>query len=60
LAISGVGLPGYTYILVGTTNIVPPVIWVPVMTNAADSSGNISFMSLPITNKQEFYRISGN
>jgi hypothetical protein len=60
LAISGVGQPGYTYILVGTTNIVPPVIWVPVMTNAADSSGNISFMSLPITNKQEFYRISGN
>jgi alpha-L-rhamnosidase len=60
LAISGVGQPGYTYILVGTTNLVPPVIWVPVMTNAADSSGNISFMSLPITNKQEFYRISGN
>jgi hypothetical protein len=60
LAISGVGQPGYTYILIGTTNLVPPIIWVPVMTNAADSSGNISFKYLPITDTQEFYSIYGN
>jgi hypothetical protein len=60
LAISGVGQPGYTYILVGVTNLAPPIVWVPVMTNNADNFGNIFFMSLPITNMQEFYRISGN
>jgi len=60
LAISGAGQPSYTYILVGATNLDPPIVWVPVMTNAADSSGNISFKNLQITNTQEFYRIYGN
>jgi hypothetical protein len=57
-AISGVGQPGYAYILVGTANLVPPIVWVPVMTNMADRSAGISFTNLPITNWQKFYRIS--
>jgi hypothetical protein len=60
LAVSGAGQSGYTYILVGTTNLAPPIVWIPVMTNMADSSGSISFTNLPITNAQKFYRISGN
>jgi len=59
LTISGAGQPGYAYILVGTTNLVPPIVWFPVMTNMADSSGSISFTNLPTTNALEFYRISG-
>jgi alpha-L-rhamnosidase len=60
LTVSGTGQPGCNYILVGTTNLASPVIWVPVMTNIADISGNMSFTNLPIANTQEFYRISGN
>ena len=60
LTVSGTGHPGYSYVLVGTTNLVAPIIWVPVRTNHADNSGNISFTNLPAVGTEEFYRISGN
>ena len=43
-----------------TTNLAVPMSWVPVVTNAADISGNISFPNVPIANTQEFYRIAEN
>jgi len=60
LAVSGAGQPGYNYILMSTTNLAVPMSWVPVVTNAADISGNISFPNVPIANTQEFYRIAEN
>jgi alpha-L-rhamnosidase len=58
LTISGTGQPGQACVLLGATNLVPPIIWVPVVTNIADSSGNFSFTNLPVTNAQAFYRVS--
>jgi len=60
LTVSGTGRPGYTYVLVSTTNLLPPIIWSPVMTNMADGFGNISFTNLPASSAQEFYRVFGN
>ena len=60
LTISGTGQPGQACVLLGATNLVPPIIWVPVVTNIADSSGNFSFTNLPTASTQEFYRILGN
>ena len=60
LSIAATGQPGGAYVLVGATNLVPPVVWLPVLTNVADGAGNISFTNLPTGNAQEFYRISGN
>jgi hypothetical protein len=60
LVVSGGGQPGCSYILVRATDLVPPVVWTPVMTNLADSSGNISFTNLPAVGTSAFYRISLN
>ena len=60
LTISGTGQPGQACVLLGATNLVPPVIWWPVMTNVADGAGNLTFTNVPVVNLQEFYRISGN
>jgi hypothetical protein len=60
LSISATGQPGGSYVLLGATNLVPPVVWLPVLTNVADGSGNVLFTNLPAASAQEFYRISGN
>jgi hypothetical protein len=60
LSVAATGQPGGAYVLVGASNLVPPVVWLPVLTNVADGAGNISFTNLPAGNAQEFYRISGN
>jgi hypothetical protein len=60
LTVSGTGQPGSAYILEGITNLFPAMLWFPIMTNMADSLGNISFTNLPATTAQGFYRISGN
>ena len=60
LTVVGIAQPGDTYILLGATNLIPPVVRIPIKTNTADSYGNISFTNPPTASAQEFYRISGN
>jgi sugar lactone lactonase YvrE len=37
------GAPGCNYLLQYTTNLAPPVLWQPLITNAADTNGTWSF-----------------
>jgi len=58
LQVQFAGLAGYSYILQTTTNLVPPINWQPVVTNAADNNGNWQFtdtnsLALPT----RFYRV---
>jgi sugar lactone lactonase YvrE len=49
--------PNYPYILESTTNLIPPIIWVPIVTNNA---GNLSTWQYTDTNAngvQEYYKI---
>jgi hypothetical protein len=54
------GTPGSNYVLQAATNLNPPVLWVPVATNVADTNGNWSFTD---TNTAAFsnryYRVTG-
>jgi len=38
------GTPGYTYVLLVTANLTPPIYWRPVATNLADTNGNWAFL----------------
>jgi Immunoglobulin domain/Immunoglobulin I-set domain/NHL repeat len=38
------GTPNYPYTLQSTTNLTPPVVWQPVVTNAAGTNGNWVFI----------------
>ncbi len=58
--ISGTGLPGVTYQLLAATNLTPPIVWIPLATQTADSSGAFQFIDLNATNfYQQFYQITG-
>jgi hypothetical protein len=51
------GTPGTNYVLQATTNLAPPVQWVPVFTNAADTNGNWTFIDTQVSQySQRFYR----
>ncbi len=54
------GIPGNPYVLEQTYDLTPPVQWHPLVTNMADSFGNIFITNLPAAGAQEFYRVSGN
>ena len=56
--ISGAGQAGHAYILDAATNLLPPIIWCPLLTNPADTSGNIFFTNLSTINAQQFFRIA--
>jgi len=60
MGIGGIGLPGSSYVLEATTNLVPVIIWTPLATNTANTSGVFQF-SDPNTavHPQRFYRIKG-
>jgi hypothetical protein len=58
LTISGSGLSSRPYFLTAASNLTPPVVWAPVLTNLSDGSGNISFTNIIPTNGQQFFRIS--
>jgi fibronectin type 3 domain-containing protein len=58
LNISGSGLSSRPYFLTAASNLAPPVVWAPILTNLSDSAGNISFTNIIPTNGQQFYRIS--
>ena len=53
-----VGTPGYTYVLLASTNLFAPASWQPVATNTLDASGVWHFTDLSATNfMQQFYRL---
>ncbi len=51
------GQPGRSYILLSTTNLQPPIQWVPVLTNAADTNGVWQFVDTNLDSPQKFYRV---
>ena len=58
MLLSGLGAPGQNCVLLAATNLVPPVVWLPLTTNAADASGVISFTDPSATNEvQRYYRM---
>jgi autotransporter-associated beta strand protein len=58
---SGTGAAGVTYILNVATNLIPPVLWIPVTNAVADQSGLFQLSDLSATNSpQRFYRISSS
>jgi hypothetical protein len=58
LSVSGVGLASRPYYLNMASNLTPPVVWLPIQTNIASSSGDISFTNITPTNAELFFRIS--
>jgi sugar lactone lactonase YvrE len=51
------GVAGNSYVLLSATNLTPPVDWRPVITNAADTSGNWTFTVTNVfSDKAMFYR----
>jgi hypothetical protein len=56
--LSGTGGAGQVYVLLGASNLVPPMVWVPVQTNTADTNGVFMFTDTQATNYlNRFYRI---
>ena len=49
------GIPNYPYALDWTTNLTPPVVWIPVVTNTAAANGFLIFTSTP-SGGSDFYR----
>ena len=58
LSINLTGLPGHSYILQTATNLLPPIQWLPVLTNAADTNGVWQFMDTNLNSAQKFYRVT--
>ena len=60
LKLHSTGTAGSNYVLQAATNLNPPVLWIPVATNVADTNGNWSFTD---TNTADFsnryYRVTG-
>jgi autotransporter-associated beta strand protein len=58
---SGTGAAGVTYTLNAATNIIPPVVWMPVTNAVADQNGLFQLSDLSATNfLQRFYRLSSS
>jgi hypothetical protein len=53
-------IPGNPYVLEQTYDLTPPLQWHSLVTNMADSSGNVFFTNQVAPSAQEFYRVSGN
>jgi hypothetical protein len=58
LSIQGAGLPNRPYYLNVSSNLVPPVVWTPLLTSQSDASGGILFTNLAPTNARQFFRLS--
>jgi cytochrome c peroxidase len=57
--LTGNGIPGWTYYVLATTNLMLPLAdWQVVATNFFDSSGNFSFVDQTIGGTQKFYRLT--
>ena len=59
VALQLTGTPNYPYILQSATNLTPPIIWQPVLTNPADGNGNWQFTETNLNGNQKFYRAVG-
>ena len=58
-ALTGTGTAGQAYVLLGASNLVPPVVWLPLATNSADTNGSINFNDPQAVNRsQRFYRLT--
>ena len=58
-ALTGTGTAGQAYVLLGASNLVPPIVWLPLATNSADTNGNFNFNDPQATNwPQRFYRLT--
>jgi len=56
--LSGQGAANQGYVLLTASNL-PPVAWLPVLTNLSDTNGVFSFTDVQTTNyAQRFYRIT--
>jgi hypothetical protein len=58
LFLGGFGKASQPYVLTQASNLIPPTVWTPLLTNMSDASGRFAFTNLPATNTQQFYRIS--
>jgi autotransporter-associated beta strand protein len=59
MRLTGSGIPGQAYVLQGATNLMSPIAWIPLVTNAADANGLVQFTDFNATNYlQRFYRMS--
>jgi uncharacterized delta-60 repeat protein len=52
------GIAGSEYVLQTATNLQPPIQWLPVLTNAADTNGLWQFTDTNLNSSQKFYRIA--
>jgi hypothetical protein len=52
------GISGQNYVLQTTTNLTPPIQWLPVLTNAADTNGVWQFTDTNLDSPQKFYRVT--
>jgi hypothetical protein len=58
LSLGFTGSPGSTVVLEGATNLLSPIVWLPVTTNALDTNGASQFTDSQATNfLQRFYRL---
>jgi hypothetical protein len=54
------GVPGDSYVLQCATNLVPPINWLPVVTNVAGTNGTWTFTNTSVsTPRTLFYRVTG-
>ena len=54
-----VGAANHSYILQTATNLAPPVQWLPLLTNTADTNGLWQFTDTNLNSSQKFYRSVG-
>jgi autotransporter-associated beta strand protein len=56
LSLVATGAPGQILVLEAATNLVPPVAWVPVQTNNADTNGAVLLLDATTNYPMRFYR----
>ena len=52
------GIPGQNYVLQTATNLLPPIQWLPMLTNAANTNGVWRFTDTNLNSAQKFYRVT--
>jgi len=58
LTLNLAGLANQGYVLLSTTNLVPPIQWTPILTNPADATGAWQFTVTNLNSAGQFYRIT--
>ena len=57
-SLTATGAVGGAYVMLGASNLLPPVAWLPLLTNTADSNGIVSLNDPQATNLPlRFYRL---